>query len=390
MGVPEPSKDLEWASANPTDPISGQPAIIEPSESKKDSGHTRIERPPRQDHNWLFNQAWQWQKHFKSKIAGLYGNLNRLITESGQTPNVEDDNDQLTQALYNFLDPGHIAGLHLMDTGFQFSPREHSLLYSDGICIGQILGDLIHTKVKNSTPFPAVGLKKVFHIGDNSFGYGDGGIGIADGVTFSINTNYHVFVFYNVISNLVDIALDTDLGGANVLGMSGVVEIRRLGSVYMRTDIVGFLPMRQFGDFFFIKNYLEHGQIINASVSNGAVVDSAQPYLPPGISCIGLYTGHANPVGLTGTANILIDSLENVNNVLGAASTIYAIAQLRDFYSTIPFDGISNHTIRCKAESTGFTGTVDIVGFLKGYIDQRGRDWVSGPGTVEWSRFFNF
>lgn len=60
MTETRPTKTPEWASANPTDPVSGQPAIIEPSEAKKDSGHLRLERPTRHDHNWLFNLIWKW------------------------------------------------------------------------------------------------------------------------------------------------------------------------------------------------------------------------------------------------------------------------------------------------------------------------------------------
>lgn len=392
MGIAEPSKEPEWASSNPIDPVSGQPAIIEPSESKKDSGHTRIERPPRQDHNWLFNLLWQWQRHFKSRISGLYSNLNILVTESGQTPNVEDDNSQLTQALYNFLDPGHIAGFHLMDTGFQLSPREHSLLYSDGICIDQNLGQLIHSKEINSVLFPVGGLRKVFHLGDNSFGYGDGGIGVADGVTFTENTSYHVFVFYSAIANRVDIALDTDLGGANILGMSGVINLRRIGSVRMLTDIVGFLPMRQIGDLFIIKQYLNHSaSILESGILSGSIVDQVQYFLPPGISCVGLYTGHVFAQGGTGIVNIKIDSLENSSPVGIDNYTFYNVEEeSRTFYLPIYFDGSTTHNIRLMTKSTGYTRFVSIQGFLKGYIDQRGRDWVSGPGAVEWNRFFNF
>jgi len=63
----EPVKLPEWASANPTDGVSGQAAIIEPSEAKKDSGFLRLERSPRQDHNWLFNLIFQWFEWLKQQ-----------------------------------------------------------------------------------------------------------------------------------------------------------------------------------------------------------------------------------------------------------------------------------------------------------------------------------
>ncbi|NJR72719.1 MAG: hypothetical protein HC773_01420 [Scytonema sp. CRU_2_7] len=64
----EPSDLPEWATANPTDVVSGQPAIIDPSPSKKASGFTRLERPPRQDHNWLFNLIYKWIEWFKQQV----------------------------------------------------------------------------------------------------------------------------------------------------------------------------------------------------------------------------------------------------------------------------------------------------------------------------------
>jgi hypothetical protein len=62
----EPTKEPEWASVPAVDPISGQSNIVEPTESKKDSGFNFQERPPRQDFNWLFNLIWEWIKYFKS------------------------------------------------------------------------------------------------------------------------------------------------------------------------------------------------------------------------------------------------------------------------------------------------------------------------------------
>lgn len=61
----KPSAKPEWATSNPTDPTSGQLAIIEPSAGKKASGFLYQEEPPRQDHNWLFNTIDLWVDYFE-------------------------------------------------------------------------------------------------------------------------------------------------------------------------------------------------------------------------------------------------------------------------------------------------------------------------------------
>jgi hypothetical protein len=387
MAVPQPTKEPEWASANPTDPISGQPAILEPSEGKKDSGHLRIERPPRQDHNWLFNLIWLWIQYFKSRINGLYSNMNVFIAESGQTPDVEDDSTQLKQAVYNFLDPGHIAGFHLMDVGFQAGPYEYSLLYSDGVCLGQDIGELINSKEKNSTPFPAAGIKKVFHVGDTTFGYGDGGNGIANGLTFSENTAYHVFAFYNTSSNLVDIALDDDIDGNNVQNMSGVIDVRRIGSIRMNTTAQGFVKMRQFGDYFYLINPGGNGFLINATLTNAAPsVDNIQYLIPAGITTIGFYVGHIIDDGVGGSIPSFTVGNVDRATLVGGSNMGQPGGNDRPWSSAIQFD--STPVVRTISETTGFTGQYRVLGHLTHYIDTRGRDWVSGPGSVEPSNFF--
>lgn len=65
----KPTEKPEWCTANPTDPISLNPAIIEPSSGKKASGHLRIEKPPRQDHNWLFNLIYKWIDWFDQEVT---------------------------------------------------------------------------------------------------------------------------------------------------------------------------------------------------------------------------------------------------------------------------------------------------------------------------------
>lgn len=64
-----------WATVPTIDGTSGQPNIIEPSSGKKDVGFARRERPPRQDHNWLFNVNYQWQQYLEEVTDDLLTDL---------------------------------------------------------------------------------------------------------------------------------------------------------------------------------------------------------------------------------------------------------------------------------------------------------------------------
>ena len=66
----KPGSNLEWCNLNPIDPTSLQPAIIEPSGGKKNSGFLRLEKPPRQDFNWALNTAGEWERYFETFTDG--------------------------------------------------------------------------------------------------------------------------------------------------------------------------------------------------------------------------------------------------------------------------------------------------------------------------------
>lgn len=72
----KPGTDLEWCNLNPTDATSGQPAIINPSAGKKDSGFLRLEKPPRQDINWFQN------------LSGLWNGYLEILTDNAPAVNV--------------------------------------------------------------------------------------------------------------------------------------------------------------------------------------------------------------------------------------------------------------------------------------------------------------
>ena len=69
----KPTKYPRWATVPGTDPVSGQPNISEPSEGKKDSGFDYLERPPRQDFNWLQNLNNLWLTWLEQEIEKNWG-----------------------------------------------------------------------------------------------------------------------------------------------------------------------------------------------------------------------------------------------------------------------------------------------------------------------------
>ena len=92
----EPTKYPEWARVyEPNHPISNQPNIAEPSDTKKDSGFTFKERPPRQNFNWLFNLIDSWIKWFKQETDT---NRNGIVTVNESLGLHVNDTDEAHQA----------------------------------------------------------------------------------------------------------------------------------------------------------------------------------------------------------------------------------------------------------------------------------------------------
>lgn len=63
--VVKPTEDLRWATDDVQDPVSGQYNVIEPPMEKRRVGFLRLEYPPRQWFNYLYNAAGKWWEYFK-------------------------------------------------------------------------------------------------------------------------------------------------------------------------------------------------------------------------------------------------------------------------------------------------------------------------------------
>jgi len=66
----KPGTSLEWCNTNPTDGTTGQPAIIDPSAGKKDTGYLALEEPSRQDMNWFQNLSGLWNGYLETLTDG--------------------------------------------------------------------------------------------------------------------------------------------------------------------------------------------------------------------------------------------------------------------------------------------------------------------------------
>lgn len=63
----KPDKFPDWATEEQIDPVSGQANFVEPPDSRKQSGWTRREIPPRQWFNWLSKKNAEWLRWFEPR-----------------------------------------------------------------------------------------------------------------------------------------------------------------------------------------------------------------------------------------------------------------------------------------------------------------------------------
>lgn len=102
----KPLTNPEWATSNPTDPSSGQPAILTPSVGKIASGFLRHEYPPRQDLNWFFNLVSLWVTYLEEFTdeheAELIGNTADIATN---TADITTNETTLNQVIASYSEP---------------------------------------------------------------------------------------------------------------------------------------------------------------------------------------------------------------------------------------------------------------------------------------------
>lgn len=388
MAETEPTKFPEWASANPTDPVSGQPAIVEPSEAKKDSGHLYKERPPRQDLNWLFNLVWLWVKWFKQQENAVWSNLNQLITSIFRTNNMVASATSLQEALHHwYLKEGDLDGFRWMATNQTPGSGLYNVTIGKGKATDKtntVVMDGHKQNVSGAVPWPAIGYIKDFNGADYVKGGGNCGRPVA--VSITDDTWYHVFLIYLNDTNELDIGFDTSIEGANLLAVgSEFAYVRRIFSFYFRDAASdGIMEHRQYGDFFLRwKMALDQ---TNDTLSSGDTEKdiSVAKLVPPDVTTILKVTGSTvlDPTGEGDVTWFLTSKL-----------TDYGFGNINMFRyengmpdgNEKPFGELSllidgaDKNIRFGLGSGTFSsGTIFLRLTAIGYIDTRGRDWGQG------------
>ena len=281
MAETEPTSLPEWASSNPTDPVSGQPAILEPLTAKKQSGFLHKERPPRQDFNWLFNLSWLWIKWFKQQINALWNNVYEFITNSGILEDMILDSDNFDSALRTRFSDWKIEGFEITDWSqvVLTGTTEAHITYNEGRCRsddGKFCFD-------SNVLFSMTGFVKKFRW-DGGFTKGTNQFGVADPAGLVAGTWYYIFLVY-FDDQTFDIAMDSDVYGFNVYSLTGAVYVRRLSAHYFNSVVAGFYDaVKQTGDLF---ERILPG--INQTITKGAGVFSTDyncatnNWVPPGI-----------------------------------------------------------------------------------------------------------
>jgi hypothetical protein len=153
---------------------------------------------------------------------------------------------------------------------------------------------------------------------DATWASGDGNGGMADGVSLSTNTWYHVFVVATDAGG-VDAGFDTAVNASNLVGTSGVASaFRRIGSVLTdgSSNIISFI---QFGDEFIWSTQINN--VNGSGLGTSRVLQTVTS--PLGVQCrailglLGRVTGSNASVNITLTNPDVADAtpaLDNLNN----------------------------------------------------------------------------
>lgn len=342
----------EWAITNPVDGVSGLPAIQEPSTAKKDSGFLRLERPPRQDHNWLFNTSGNWLKYMQGA----------------------------------FLD--QINGFRILEyNGFGGGPW--SVRFSKGWAFdttGEVLFDAVNDLVGSGTGFTSNGITKELTA---SFTEGNlaGGMSssLVAGVSSATNKWYHVFAV-RTSSGKLDVAFDDNVSASNLQTDHGITHWRRISSVWFRSLATGFREALQIGDRFIFANpesvVPSTGLPIN--LPSGFTVSASNEAVPPDVSTIMIgraYAEHLTPaagrmINIRGDNSVVNTSGPVLNAGILDASNITSPTQF-----TIMQNGAVN-VINIDFDVTITTETLNLYIWAHEYIDTRGGDWGSGYSGI--------
>lgn len=336
---------ISWANTNPVDGVSGQNAMIEPSTSKKNSGFLRLERPPRQDLNWLFN------------------NRDNLIKT------IRDTNKNM------------IAGLQLSQFVDEGGGTLWSIEINQGRCLSSNGEMFFDTSIDTGWPGPV--LKKF--ITGGTFVAGDGQPGLSTGATAlssTLNRTYHVFVI-RLSSGNIDIGIDSDVAAANLVANHGVTHFRRIFSFLWQGNDVSTpvdrpVLMVQRGDEFFISESNDANDDFGISGGTSGNSDGLMD-VPVSIpTIVKLVVGSNSSLSGPQYAKIFGDDQVVFPPTISSADLILNVSgESAKNHVEIPSNGafFGGRQIHCELDGTLPVGDGVVIRFqVKSYIDRRGQD----------------
>jgi hypothetical protein len=281
---PRPDKLPEWASIDSTDPITGQPNVVEPANLKKQVGWYYKEPPPANWFNWLMRYYYRWAAYFSDQqinVMQVYGidtssTPNQIIVSlSPQSTELVDGRLYVIKIANNntgicTLNIDGLGALPIVDIDLNALPSK-ALKAGTSACfiynaalnsfilqkranvsflnliapVSSMLASSVNTtsflvtngyfinKTKTSIYNLSSNLTKKINF---TWSAGDGGGALPQGLTITNNTWYHIFALSNV-NGLVDLGIDSDINGTNLLADSNVIAAGFTEATHILADI---------------------------------------------------------------------------------------------------------------------------------------------------------
>lgn len=341
---------VDWAKDNPIDPVSLQPAILDPGSTLKADGFPQQYVLPRQDINFLHNNSAQWNK------------------------------------LFNASTKDYIAGFNISNSFAQVSTGSW-LDITHGACTTKDKAWVINTLLDPG--FPADVMRKwIIKASTTTWVKGNDEPGLSPGVGGVFNNTWY-YPFVVVLNDGdIDIVYDDNTAGGNIISDFSTTSIRRIGAVfYFGSDQIRIF--RSMGNHFFVPGGLNVQ--FNGSDAQLKTIDLSQS-LPVGIDIIALINMSIDATFLVTPTTISFSLLPKFKTQNVTAVTV-STTNIHNSYGDIHIPIVSAITglveVNVASSVTITSGDVQVFLNVSGYIDNRGSDWLQGPAIGTSDNFFD-
>lgn len=332
-----PTTKPEWATTNPVNGTSGIAAIVEPSSGKKQTGFLRLEKPPRQDLNWLHNLAGTWIDFLDKRISANF--LEGFSLES-----INDDG-------------GGTVGV----------------TYTDGAC-GMSGNRIVNSLRVNGTAsltkkLTVASVSDSWVAGNNQPGWGPGCSPIGDEVWV------YAFLLYFAGTDSVDIGFADEVYGYGLDSIPNLTAKRRIGCLWYYNLTDGkILPLKQNGDYFTLPEPLTTAGGASSVISNLAETALTVP-TPDLVDVVANLSIIAYP-GDTTCRELWVgeyDQSEWGSNIYMAQYNSTVGVNFRTIDTRLFRIRGVDHEIRFNASGSG-AGQWGVHATLNGFFDYRGKE----------------